>query len=167
MNKIEVLIVEDREENRKAAKEYFDTRDDVNVDFATNYNEAIEKLEKNLYAAVILDIEFPKEEGYEPTKLGLELGKELFGKFKIPYLYLTGGYFHNEPKARIFLDNEDVECEVGKTVRDKQYADAWKNAFEILDQVPLEMIMMAKKRFQKTFGRTYTVGEQNLEAMVK
>ena len=74
--KIDILIVEDREENRRAAQKYFDMRNDVHADFATNYDEGMRKLQGGLYGVGIFDLELPRSEDREPEKLGFELAKE-------------------------------------------------------------------------------------------
>ena len=159
--KLEILVVEDREENRKAAQEYFSTRDDVSVDFATNYEEAIKKLDGEMYAAAILDIEFPRTKGASPKRLGLELGKELDvvkGKYRVPHVFLSGGYFHHDnPCARVFLDGVCVEKGMGGTTVDKTFPKAWRDAYEkLLEVCPnIDEIATSKERYQKFTGKPY------------
>ena len=73
---LEILVVDDLAENRNAAKEYFSTLGNVKVDFAESYIEGLAKLQENVYAAAIFDLELPKLEGGKPEKLGFELAKE-------------------------------------------------------------------------------------------
>lgn len=55
-NKLEILVVEDRKESRKAAQEYFNTRNDINITYADNFKDIGEL--KN-FDGVISDLMFP------------------------------------------------------------------------------------------------------------
>ena len=95
---LEILVVEDREENREAAREYFNTRDDVHVDFATSYDEGLRKLQEGLYGIGIFDLELPRTEGAEPEKLGFELAREA-EKYGMPWAVITAGIDHHQCEA--------------------------------------------------------------------
>lgn len=157
--KTRILIVEDREENRAAANQYFQSREDLEVDFATSFSEAIEKLEQTVYAGAIVDIEFPREPGEEPQKIGLELGKKLDiinGRYRTPHLFLTAGADHHGPTARIYLDEFCYKHGIeGERTSGKKVPETWKIAFESLEHFRggLEEIMAAKLRFQRAQGR--------------
>ena len=69
-SKLEILIVEDREENMAAAKKYFGKLENVSADYAKDYTEAIANLESKKYGAVISDIFFPEKTGTEERQLG-------------------------------------------------------------------------------------------------
>jgi len=155
MTKLKILIVEDKEENRKAAQEYFNTRDDVYVDFATTYDEAIEKLENESYAGAILDIEFPRTMGEGSEKLGLELGRQLDvikGKYRVPHIFLSGGYVsHNKDVAMVFLDEQCAKKHLGTITPEKTEPYAWKTAYETLEKICPEMdeIFVSKQILSK------------------
>ena len=53
-------MVINKNENREAAQEYFNTIDGVRVDFATSYDEGLRKLSTLLYNGTILDLELPE-----------------------------------------------------------------------------------------------------------
>ena len=153
---LEILIVEDQEENREAAKEFFNGVDGVNADFAGNYEEALQKLEQKIYAAAILDIKFPRGENSEPEKLGPELGRDLDtfeGKYRLPHVYLTGGYYHHGEQAKIFIDLFCYEGETGSMTADKKKPEAWQDAYQKLTEIAppsiLREIVRAKERHQK------------------
>jgi len=72
-DKLEILVVEDREENISAAKNYFSKMENVLVDYAKDYTEAITNLESKKYNGVISDIFFPQTTGSEERQLGKKL----------------------------------------------------------------------------------------------
>ena len=60
MEKLEILIVEDKKNHLADAKEFFSERENiVNVAYATNLQEAENQLNQTNYGAVISDIFFP------------------------------------------------------------------------------------------------------------
>ena len=65
-----ILVVEDQEAYSEAAKQYFATRSDVDVDYAVDYDDAMSKLEKGVYAGVVTDCFFPKKKGSGNTDIG-------------------------------------------------------------------------------------------------
>jgi len=95
---LEILVVDDRTENRMVAQEYFNTRTDVKVDFATSYSEGLQKLREGLYAIGIFDLELPRMEGSEPEKLGFELAREA-ERYMMPWAVITTGIDHHNCKA--------------------------------------------------------------------
>lgn len=161
MKKLEILVVEDDEENRKAAEEFFRTRSDVKVDFASTYEEAIEKLELNLYAGAILDLEFPRTQGAKLEKLGLELGRELDvvkGKYRVPHVFLTGAFHHGTKiLSQVFLDEFCVERNYWKIIGGKNNPKGWENAYDKLVEIcpNIAAIMAAKERVLKFTGKPY------------
>ena len=143
-----ILVVDDREENRAAAKSYFGTRSDVEVDYATDYEEAISNLEKELYAGAILDVNFPRKQGCEPEKLGFELGKELNTKYRIPHVFLTAGQTEHHGKWGSVLLGEEASV---RSTKDKVYPQAWQTAYETLLELnpDIPVILAARKRLRE------------------
>jgi CheY-like chemotaxis protein len=88
MEKLEILVVDDLEENRIAAKQYFDSIG-IKVDFAVDFESGKEKLEQKDYYFAIFDLEMPNKEG-KLGDFGYELEKFAFDKYKIPSAVLTG-----------------------------------------------------------------------------
>jgi hypothetical protein len=64
-NKLEILVVEDGEENLAAAKVHFGN----NADYASDYEQAMQKLKEKQYKGVITDLCFPEKTGAETTGL--------------------------------------------------------------------------------------------------
>ena len=92
---LEILVVEDKEENIKAAQDYFKTRQDVHLDVATNYDKGLRKLREGMYAFGIFDLELPRAEGSEPEKLGCELAHEAT-RYAIYWAIITAGIDHHQ-----------------------------------------------------------------------
>ena len=78
---MKVLIVDDEEKIRNVIKEYCESSN-YECDEAENGNIALEKLKKNDYDILILDIMMPKMDGFE-------LLKELPKEYKIPTIILS------------------------------------------------------------------------------
>jgi len=95
--KLEILVVEDREENILAAKSAFNANSQINVEYARTYEEAITRLKQKLYAGIISDVHFPRTEGREPEDLGLDFLNEAgcSGRYCTPTMLLTGGKDHD------------------------------------------------------------------------
>jgi CheY-like chemotaxis protein len=58
-----ILIIEDQQKYRDAASQCFSSRKDVSVDFAVDYDEAMQKLGKGKYSGILTDCFFPKKTG--------------------------------------------------------------------------------------------------------
>ncbi len=99
-----VLLVDDAEENRNAALEYFRTREDVVIDFARNYLEAVYMMEKNFYDFALIDLEIPFREGENPgsRKLGLDLAKEA-ESYRLEWAIVTSGVFVHNRQNKSFV----------------------------------------------------------------
>ncbi len=155
---LEILVVEDREENRRGAQEYFDTITNVRVDFATNYNDGLQKLQEGSYAVGIFDLELPRTEGDEPEKLGFELGYEA-QRLAIPYCIITGGRNHGIPATAIYPMGNEKLCKITRQNVDKTYPEAWKNAYEsILEACPVDALLAARERYKKYLGKSFRGG---------
>ncbi len=143
--KARMLIVEDREENRQAAQKFFDTKADIDIDFARTYHEAIEKMYGHVYAAAIIDLEIPREEGGEPDKeFGLDLSDRMdsLDRYRIPKVILTGGYKrHDQPVSKVFLDRSGYEAGAGTDAGAKGSPESWKRAYEVLLEICPESVM--------------------------
>jgi CheY-like chemotaxis protein len=59
--KLEVIVVDDKPENIDAVKQYFETRPEINVTYATTYDEAVNLMEEHIYAVSLFDLELPRK----------------------------------------------------------------------------------------------------------
>jgi len=156
---LEILIVEDREENRIAAKKYFNTQN-VCVDFATSYDEGLQKLQEGLYAVGIFDLELPRKKGDEPEKLGFELAKKAT-KYAMPWAVITAGTDHHQCKAAfvsyIWEGIKDPNEKLGEiTEIPKTDLRSWQKVYETLVQnQDIDEIVAARKRYKKFVGKPY------------
>lgn len=135
-NKRDVLIVEDRGENLVAAREYFDSREDVNLDIATDYNSGIDRIHSKLYSAGIFDLEIPRREGLDTEKLGVHLAKEAT-KYIIPsWAVMTSGIDHHNAQATFVSYSFDPFVGDGDrrfreiTEIPKDNPNSWKTIYE-------------------------------------
>ncbi len=97
MDQFRMLIVEDREENIKAALEYFN-RVDQPVDIAETYSAGEELLRSKEYDFAIFDLELPKKEGDQPGKLGFGLA-DIANELYLPWAVITSGTDHHQCTA--------------------------------------------------------------------
>ncbi|HLD85219.1 MAG TPA: response regulator [archaeon] len=117
---MKILVVEDRPENIEEAKKYFAERQDIVVDYAKDYKEAIERLDSK--DGLICDLFFPEETG--TGKKGK--GKELYIK----------------------IGEEILRSEHGFAIRDLDdlYDDVWKNPDEAKQPLGVLVIEEARSR---------------------
>jgi len=76
-----VLLVEDERSLRDIVSKYL-SNNGFAVDMAGNGDEAIEKVDKNIYDIIILDIMMP-------GKSGIEVCKYIRTKYDVPVIFLT------------------------------------------------------------------------------
>jgi len=137
--KLEVLVVEDRAENRQSAKEFFDHLGKFSVDYATNLEEAKKKLMSKDYILGIFDLDMPVKEGENVLeKAGLELGgiareKNMF------HVYYSGGYFHGTPRTRVYLSEEGVSKNQDFDTYSKESSRGWGELYEKLVAIGKEI----------------------------
>jgi len=156
---LEILVVEDREENRIGAQQYFSKIAGTRVDFATNYNEGLQKLEEGLYAVGIFDLELPRTEGDTPEELGFMLGQEA-QRLAIPYSILTGGKNHGVSATITYPMGVERLSIVTRQNVDKTNPEAWKVAYEsILEAYPdVTAILAARERYKRFLGKSFREG---------
>ena len=140
---LEILVVEDIEENRKAAREFFQTQDNINVDFAVDYEEAIKKMDEKIYAAIILDNEMPKKLGDKPKKFGTDFAKRAEA-LKLPLVIITA-FYHGEKEtaANLFLDDFELQHQYNcrRFTKPKTNPRAWQDAYTLLNSIYSEQVM--------------------------
>jgi PAS domain S-box-containing protein len=90
-----VLVVDDNELNILIAKRFL-SKWGLTIDFATNGEEAINKIVNNTYDMVFMDIRMPGIDGFDATKIIRELEGEYYKK--LPIIALTASTLHNENK---------------------------------------------------------------------
>lgn len=132
-NKLEILVVEDREENRKAAQEFFDNLGKFSVDYATNLEEAKIMLSDKNYFLGIFDLDMPNKSGEEIIeKAGLGLGKIAKEKDMF-YVYFSGGFFHGTPRTKIyFTESEALDDKTDENTYSKESSRGWEELYEKL-----------------------------------
>lgn len=151
---MKVLVVEDQSENVIAALEFFEN-EGIEVEVVGNVEAAQRKLEEEDFGAAIIDVEIPRVEGGKPEKVGVEIG-EIAKGLDLPHVYLTGGYHHHGPQAKVFLDEFCLEKNQGDLVPDKSNPEAWAKAWQRLQSMGnLNEIFAARNRYKKHTGKMY------------
>ena len=92
-----ILLVEDNETNRKVAN-YFLTRKDYFIDNASNGKEAVDRLSKNDFDIILMDIEMPVMDGFETT-MNIRKGEAGEKNRNIPIIGMTahiGRYYQDK-----------------------------------------------------------------------
>jgi response regulator RpfG family c-di-GMP phosphodiesterase len=174
-NKLEILIVEDREENRNAAKAAL--ADKVSIDFAINYEDGLKKMQTKVYAFGIFDLELPRKNGMKTEKLGYSLSDEA-DKYALDHALITAGIDHHECKSAFvrycWEEKIDDYCKKVLKPTDREY-EIKLNGFHEMTEVPktdprawqkvyttllatnsnVENIVESKKIYLKSTGKMY------------
>jgi len=91
---LSILLVEDNEFNVMVAQEELvGAIENVNVDVAANGSIAIEKVKKNNYDIILMDVQMPVMNGYDATK---EIRKMPGQKGKVPIIAMTANIMKTE-----------------------------------------------------------------------
>ena len=91
---INILLVEDNQFNAVVAQEELeDAIENVNVDVAENGAIAVEKMKSNDYDIILMDVQMPKMNGYEATKIIRSLDKD---KGNTPIIAMTANVMKEE-----------------------------------------------------------------------
>ncbi|RZJ18958.1 MAG: PAS domain-containing sensor histidine kinase, partial [Acinetobacter sp.] len=88
-----ILVVDDNEVNILIAKRFL-TKWGLIIDFATNGEEAINKVVNNSYDLIFMDIRMPGIDGFDTTRIIREIEGDYFKS--VPIIALTASTLHNE-----------------------------------------------------------------------
>ncbi|RZL50545.1 MAG: PAS domain S-box protein [Pedobacter sp.] len=88
-----VLVVDDNEVNILIAKRFL-SKWGLVLDFASNGEEAINKIVNNIYDLVFMDIRMPGIDGFDATRIIREIPGDYYKK--LPIIALTASTLHNE-----------------------------------------------------------------------
>lgn len=170
--KLEVLVVDDREENLATARTYFSTRQDLAATYATTYEGALEKLSSNLYEIGIFDVEIPRRGGMLPEKLGEDL-VEKKDRSQCPFwANLTAGIGHyskNQAKIRYANQKHGGIDGYHFLQASKNEERCWKEVIELLDLNSPEnqTILNALRRAKDWRMKSYVKAEASAESKTK
>jgi len=190
MTKLEILIVEDNEKNRKTAQRYFNTIKNVDVDFAVYYENGLRKIREGLYGVGIFDLELPKNKKINKLeKLGLGLAIEAT-EYAIPWAVITAGFFRHENSNGCFVTyswNEIPDInEIKSELKDRKELDllgkfgfkficlektdpnVWGKVYqEIIKNTPnIYEITEARKRYKKYAGKPYQLDPKLMKYLI-
>jgi PAS domain S-box-containing protein len=88
-----ILVVDDNEVNILIAKRFL-SKWGLIIDFASNGEEAINKIVNNVYDLVFMDIRMPGIDGFDATRIIREIPGDYYKK--LPIIALTASTLHNE-----------------------------------------------------------------------
>jgi PAS domain S-box-containing protein len=88
-----ILVVDDNEVNILIAKRFL-SKWGLKIDFASNGEEAINKIVNNVYDLVFMDIRMPGIDGFDATRIIREIPGDYYKK--VPIIALTASTLHNE-----------------------------------------------------------------------
>jgi PAS domain S-box-containing protein len=88
-----ILVVDDNEVNILIAKRFL-SKWGLIIDFASNGEEAINKIVNNIYDLVFMDIRMPGIDGFDATRIIREIPGDYYKK--VPIIALTASTLHNE-----------------------------------------------------------------------
>jgi CheY-like chemotaxis protein len=94
-----VLVVDDSVDNRKLIENYLKKEADLKVDFAINGLKAVEKVQRQRYAVILMDMEMPVMDGYTAT----EKICALLNRRPVPIVALTA--HHGSEAVKKCLDS--------------------------------------------------------------
>ncbi|MCP3926890.1 MAG: response regulator [Desulfobacterales bacterium] len=69
LKNLDILLVEDNETNQFIAKAVLEDKAGVNLTIVNNGREGVEAVQKELFDAVLMDIQMPEMDGYEATRM--------------------------------------------------------------------------------------------------
>ncbi len=129
LDKINVLLVEDNPINQIVAIEIL-TNADISVDKAINGLEAVEKIKKKSYNAILMDIQMPIMDGIEATRI---IRHELL-ETDLPIIAMTAHAMHGDREKCIAAGMNDY---ISKPINRKQLLDMlWKAVNKVSEAHP-------------------------------
>ncbi|MBF0397108.1 MAG: response regulator, partial [Desulfobacterales bacterium] len=87
VNSLKILVVDDEPDNHKLANFHL-KKLGFETDNVKNGKEALQALEKNKYAAILMDVQMPEMDGLEATKLIRDMNSKVIDH-KIPIIAMT------------------------------------------------------------------------------
>ena len=141
-----ILVVEDNPKHLKDVKEYIEQLKGVEVDFATNLEEANKLLDSNHYKAAVSDIFFPDKEGGDPDnpKNAGSISMK-FNDLGIHHVFCTSTHHHGKKQSEVeihgkiynekFVNGAILESDE-RDLQDIHYGEtdekSWQAAFRTL-----------------------------------
>lgn len=149
-----LLVVEDTKINREAALAGLGEP----VGFAETYEEALAKVEAEIYGAAILDLNFPRAAGSPIEELGRQLHKEL-DRYGIPAVILTSTDHAGKPDSVSLISLYGYQFDRFDAL--KSAPEPWIIAYrKLIEANPdIGFMLRSRERFFKYTGRMYKIGQ--------
>jgi PAS domain S-box-containing protein len=100
-----ILLVEDNDTNRMLAKKFI-TRWQAHVDTAINGHEAVERIKKDKYDIILMDLQMPVMDGFEATEKIRALG---FSAARLPIVALSA-YTSDQDRRHVLASGMNDFC---------------------------------------------------------
>ncbi len=144
---INLIIVDDHEVVRKGLKQIFDDTTDIRaIDEAENGNELLEKIQKNKYDVVLLDISMPGKDGLDTLKELKQISPKtavlVFTMFPEEQYAVrvikagASGYINKECKPKVLID-AIRKVSTGRKYISPELAEILASTIEMGDGTPL------------------------------
>ena len=102
-----ILLVEDYKVNQLVARKFFD-RWNMEYDIAENGLEAIKLIQDNDYGLVLMDLQMPKMDGYEATKIIRTMNDGAYAK--LPIIALSASAMLEIKQRALDIGMNDFVC---------------------------------------------------------
>jgi hypothetical protein len=156
-DKIKLLIVEDREENREAARRNFQYDKDVSVTFGVDYEGGMQEIRKKIYDAAIFDVEIPRSSGSTPEPLGYDLAREALEQGMAVAIITTG----TDHGKNVTFSRHEPSVITGPSKEISQQSKSSSGSWDAVYRAMLPTLQ-AKMRQKKYLGRSMPYTEMNL-----
>jgi len=124
-----ILLVEDNELNQQVAGEFLE-KAGLRVSIANHGGEAVQWVQREKFAAVLMDLQMPEMDGYEATRRI----RELPGCMSLPIIAMTAAAMHNDRKACIDAGMND---HVAKPINPRELIETLLRWIEPIELQPL------------------------------
>lgn len=159
--KYKVLVVEDNVTNQQVAKAML-SKLNLEVDIANDGKEAIEKLKKNDYDIVFMDIEMPGIDGYETTRI-IRRSKEVRNP-KVPIVAMSAHVLKGEREKCLKIGMNEY---ISKPVQMKNLVEVLGKLLKLSEKVDeskkqSESAVFDSGRFDKTDLLEKVMGDEEI-----